>query len=214
MAPVHDTDLENERWSQDEWRYFELWEKVEKRLRKKQRKIILLTMVVALIFSSVPVWIDRSIKWKGLSAIREVASLINHYKKESALQKRSFQLEFLSDPKPHVNVVALTQCQNGRILDFQKMYPLENFNKPSDGGSFRFLASEVAEQLGLPGATTSICLDHLTGVQVTSAEGQKPAKITPLSAIILAPVKDLATSRLDRVSILMMKGKNGDISFN
>ena len=48
MVPIHDTDVAEERWSQAEWENYELWEKVELKLKRKKQLWILATFLVFL----------------------------------------------------------------------------------------------------------------------------------------------------------------------
>ncbi len=207
MAPIHDTDLAKDRWSKQEWRNFELWEKVENRLLKKKRLFIVFTAIIVILISSIPVLMDRNLKWNGLSILRQLGEEISMLKKDAAIQKKSYLLTFFSKPKLSAKIQTLDRCS-----DRNELHTERTFNLVADGQDLKhvFLDPRRADQLDLPGMVNEVCIDYLSGIYFD----QKISGQIQTLAVGLVPVKDLTENRLDRVSILIIRGKNGEISFN
>src|SRR5437868_6887859 len=96
MVPVHDTDIAAERWSKAEWQHYELWEKIEIRLRRRKWLWITATVSVFMGLSSIPIVLDRSPKWLTLRLSRKLAQEINWMKREAGIEQRAFRLRFVS----------------------------------------------------------------------------------------------------------------------
>ena len=83
LAPIHDTDLAKERWEKDDWKNFELWEKLEVRFRRYRMKWVIATVLVFLLISTIPVLKARTLKWNTLEASQVLARELNRLKKEA-----------------------------------------------------------------------------------------------------------------------------------
>jgi len=99
MAPIYDTDVEQERFEKEEWKNFELWEKIEQRLRKKRRLIIFLSIILFFILSSIPIFMDRKPYWKAVSLSLSFTKEILSLKKQAILEHKAMRLRFLNDPQ-------------------------------------------------------------------------------------------------------------------
>ncbi len=198
MVPIHDTDLAEERWKEKEWHQYELWEDVEQRLRKIKRIWIFATLVLFILLSSIPIIIDRSPKWGAYSSIRELSQQINTMKREAAAQHSTFRLKF-------INFETLTY-QIEKVLDCSKKSGVVVFLGSLSNGNHRYLLlnEEQGLKLGIPGLTTGFCYDP----QLGSESGDT------FVGFGVIPVKDLAKTRTDRISILILNGPSAEISFD
>jgi hypothetical protein len=198
MVPIHDTDVAEERWSQAEWERFELWEKVEIRLRRRKWLWILGTAVLFVSLSSIPIVIDRRPKWRTLSVARQLAQEINHMKRDASVAHQAHWLRFAANGNFDFRVERGASCQPGAPATLVRegivATPAEGvvLLDPSRGG-----------ELGIPGLVTELCYDPLAPTSL--ADG--------LHAFGIVPVKDLAETRGDRVSIVLLKGEAAEASF-
>ncbi len=198
MAPIHDTDVAEERWNQATWNQYELWEKVEHRARRKKRLWIAGTIGVFLLLSAVPILRDRWPKWASLGAARRLAREVNLMKREASVAHAAFRIRF-----------------NG-ALEFQ----IEKSASCSEGGAvvrkgslregdrgYALIAPAAGEELGVPGLIESFCYDYLSG-------SEPVLKGRPLVGFGIIPVNDLAEKRTDRVSMLLLGGPSAEPSFD
>lgn len=197
MAPVHDTDLSENRWDREEWRSFELWEKVEQRLRKRKRIWIAATLVGYVLLCSLPVFSEMVPKWNTLSLVRELADALNDVKVTAALQQKTLRLKFAGAGRLDYVVEVLESCQQeaGQVLRSGRL--------EDPDARFHLLDPKMGAELGVPGLVTEYCYDPLEG------SGKED-----LRGFAVIPVKDLTEPRIDRLSLLTINGKNGEISFD
>src|SRR5579885_1751897 len=111
MAPIHETDLAAERWSKAEWSHYELWEKLELKLRRRKLIWISGTIVVFLALSSVPIIIDRAPKWTAMSISRRLAQVINGMKSEASLKHQPYRIRFAPDGSLAYQVERVPSCK-------------------------------------------------------------------------------------------------------
>lgn len=81
MAPIHDTDLAENRWSQSEWNHYELWEKKEARNRRNRRIWMGATALLFFLLGAIPVIRVSRPEWKlkalGWAVAREIGAIRN-----------------------------------------------------------------------------------------------------------------------------------------
>jgi hypothetical protein len=75
---------------------------------------------------------------------------------------------------------------------------------PDADGSLKVLSNEEAKNFSLKLANDQICFDPVYGL-----DGVKTRKV-----LVIAPVKDLSESRLDRASYVILEGESAKISIN
>jgi hypothetical protein len=205
MAPVHNTDLADERWSQAEWEHYELWESVEVRLRRRMWLCIALTAVVFIALSSVPIIIDRAPKWTALSLSRHLSQQVTSLKRETAELKQSLRIRFEPGTLNYV-VERAARCADSSSSSWTRVRQGSLASKTSHADGYALLSPEQGAALNLPGLAHSFCYDPLAGADTAQKSGQ-------LSGFGIVPVKDLAESRSDRVSLLLLRGSSAEMSF-
>src|SRR6185437_11560801 len=97
MVPIHDSDVGEQRWSKSEWENYELWEKVELRLKRQKRLWVFATIVIFLGLSAVPIVIERWPKWSSRSMAVTLAREINRMKRDSSIGRSAFRLRFVDE---------------------------------------------------------------------------------------------------------------------
>jgi len=202
MAPIHDTDIAEKRWSEAEWKHYELWEKVEHRLKKRKWLWIGLTVVLFLVLSAVPILIDKWPKWMTATATRRLAQEINKVKRDANLHHEAFRLRFFEEnlsfvveKGPNCTGTQWTQVRTGHLLDAKR------------ASSFTHLSRSAGMDVGIPGLLDSFCYDYLAGSEPI-LRGES------VVGFALAPVKDMTVRRMDRVSLLLLTGPSAEISFD
>jgi len=218
MVPIHDTDVAQERWAQAEWQHYELWEKLEIKLRKRRNLWIVATAVVFLILSSIPILMDHSPKWASLHAARVLAEQIGWMKREAGTENSAFRLEFSPNHELSYTIRRVPSCaapagtgdlvRQGTLL------------RPSKLGSYRLLSPETGRALGIPGLVESLCYDPLLGsVTTPSADSVEGFGIVPVQDLPTAASPSVngqtvnPLTREDRMAILIFKGPSAEISF-
>jgi hypothetical protein len=200
MVPIHDTDIAEERWSKSEWEHYELWEKVEHRLRRRKWLWISGTALAFLALSSVPTVLDRWPKWRSMSLARGLAQEVDRIKREAATQHASFRIRFADGGGLAYTVEKVARCSSGQG---------EAVRQGTIGGErgegFALLSPEQGARHDVPGLLTSFCYDHLAGNEAGDS----------LRAFGIVAAKDLAAAepRLDRLSVLLLRGASAEISF-
>ncbi len=203
MVPIHDSDVGEQRWSKSEWENYELWEKVELRLKRKKRFWVLATVIVVVVFSAIPTVMDRWPKWQTRSATRHLAQEINTMKREAGIERTSYRLQFIEGAKLEYFVEKVKDCkaEGGELVRSSSLIPV------SPGGGYTLLSPKVGAALGIPGLIHSFCYDYLAGSVII----EYPKSIAGFGII---SVKDLAEKRLDRISLLLLSGPSADVSFD
>lgn len=197
MVPIYESDVAEERWSEAEWKHYELWEKVEVRLRRQRRLWIIGTVIVFLLLSSVPIVLDQRPRWAAFFATRILAQEINGLKRGAALSGQAHRLRFTASPSLEYVVETAARCSSGEWTRIaQRSIP--------GGDRLVLVGAEEARSLGYSEFVTSLCYDPFDGAtQVASAVG-----------FGIAPVNDLTSGRTDRVSLLVLTGQSAEQSFD
>ncbi len=199
MVPIHDTDVAEERWSKAEWERFELWEKVEVRLRRRKLLWILGTVVLFMSLSSIPIVWDRKPKWRTLSVARQLAQEINHLKGEASLAHQAYRIRFVAGGDFDYRVERAASCKPGEASTIVREGIIAT---PAEG--VRLLDAEQGSKLDIPGLVTELCYDPLS---------DSPESEGALRAFGVIPANDLTDHRADRVSIVLLKSEIAEASF-
>lgn len=196
MAPIYDTDLAEERYKSDEWRAFELWEKVEKRFRKRKNLWILATVVLFLILSSVPVYQENAPRWQARTYARKLAIELNRVKFEAISQKKTLELEFRPNSLDF-DVVEKAKCDDVAAMGS----PVRSGSIDTEKKSHQILSKELANEFNLPGIESKFCYSALTGARA-------------LQGMAVISREDAQSHRGDRVSVIILTGESAEISFD
>jgi hypothetical protein len=203
MVPIHDTDVAEERWSKAEWENYELWEKVELRLKRQKRLWIFATLVIFLVLSAVPIVMERWPKWSTRSMTVTLAREINRMKRESSIGRSAFRLRFVDEKKVSYVIEKIPSCSasQGEIVHTGTLLP------PGTRDEFLWVSPSRGDQLGVPGLVDEFCYDYLAG----SGAVLKGQSVVGFGII---PVSDLTEKRIDRLSVLILSGPSAEISFD
>lgn len=207
MAPIYESDVAEERWTKAEWSHYELWERIELRIRRHKRLWIFATLIVFLALSAIPTLIEQSPKWTCLSATRRLAQEITRIKREAAIEHAPYRLHFLpSSDSPENSVIyqveRVDQCDSssGTLIRTGSIVSTTQTN------SFRLISPQTGLNLAIPGLLQDFCYDPLGGSSSFS-HGEVN------SGFAVIPVKDLAARRIDRLSILLLTGPTAEATF-
>lgn len=203
MVPIHDTDVAEERWSKAEWENYELWEKVELRLRRHRRLWILGTLFLFVVLSAVPIVLDRWPKWATRAVIVKLAYEINQMKRDAGTNRSAYRLRFIQQKSLSYKIEKIPDCstEQGEVVK-SGSFEIQQF-----GYSFSWINPSQGQELGIPGLANEFCYDYLAG---------NGAVLKGLSIIGLGiiPDNDLTEKRTDRLSILVLSGPSAEISFD
>jgi hypothetical protein len=204
MVPIHDTDVAVERWKKAEWTHYELWEKVEQRLKRRKRLWIGLTALLFIMLSAVPIVRERLPQWKGLSAARRLSQEVNQLKRDAAIEKAAFRLKFNNASGSTAYTVERTPSCAQAGGDVVRSVELM---KPSDVGTFAVISTEQGHALNLPGLVEQLCYDPVNG-NFAASSGEN------LIGVGIIPARDLAESRLDRIALMLLTGLSAEVAFD
>ncbi len=211
MAPIHRSDVDEERWTQDEWRNYELWEKLEERNRGRRRLWLIGAGVLFLLLSSVPIIMERLPRWRSLAAARRLSVELGAVKREAALEHTPYLIRFLGGQGGlEYQVERVASCEGSLSSDM----PGSPEGVLVRRGELMRSATELAlippsegARFGLDGLLREFCYDPLRGSEAARI-GKK------LTGFAIAPVKDLATGELGRAAIVLIDGPLAEVSFN
>ncbi len=204
MVPIHDTDVAAERWAQEEWENYELWEKVEVRLRRQKRLWVLATSVIFVILSALPIVVDRWPKWSTRVVLRHVIRQMSQMKREAGVQRAALRMRFLDPIRLTYQVEKIPNCQFHGVGE---VVASGNFALLSRSEQYLFVDPKTGESLGIPGLQGEFCYDHLAGFAAAS-EGKE------VVGFAVIPALDLAEKRLDRMSVLLLSGPSAEVSMD
>lgn len=198
MAPIHDTDVAKERWTQAEWRAFELWEKIEVNERRKKRIWVICAVIVFLAISAIPAWIENRPKWVTLAASRRLTATLSHLKARAAVEHQAFRLRFDEAGSLSYVIERVASCA---LKDATHSQVTERGQLLSDALSkdYLLLSRWDAQSVGVPGVEESFCYDPLHGVWSGVEDGAGRG----LKGIGVISVKDLTEGRMDRASFTL-----------
>jgi hypothetical protein len=204
LAPIHDTDLAEERYHQASWENFELWEKIEQRQRKRRRLLILFTFVLFLVLAAVPPLKDRLPKWKSLAAARKLGEIVSKLKKDASIEKMAYRIRVSDSDARHLaySIEKANTCTDTQWTSVSAGTLLSEKDSPQ----FMTLTTAQGVQNDIPGLTQEFCYDAHQGSNSASDEES-------IQAVGFVPVQDLSENRKDRISLLAITGKSGVLSF-
>jgi hypothetical protein len=219
MVPIYDSDLAEDRWSKAEWSHYELWEKVDQRIRKHKRLWIAATVLVFILLSSIPVIIEQRPKWRSLSAARKLGQEINWMKSEAAIHHSAYRIRFEGTGSLRYEVETADHCGNrgnraamangmGSVTGDPAAFKSVRSGSLLASGdeSFVLLSREQGQRLNIPQLLESYCYDPLQG-------GQAEGSADDIAAFAIIPVNDLSVGRMDRLSVLLLSGASAELSF-
>lgn len=203
MVPIHESDVAENRWKEADWRQFELWERIETRLKRKKTWTVLVVILVFITILSVPIFQDRLPKWKALSAMRALAVKANRMKVDAASLGVPLQLRLEDSEKGPLFVIEkVDSCALG--ANAQVRSGGQVFSDEEVGKAYRVLGPENATGLGLERVSRSLCYDPApSGMSDPSTR-----------ALGILTAKDLTESRLDRIAFLNFSGLFAEIDFD
>ncbi|MBC7387115.1 MAG: hypothetical protein H7301_13260 [Cryobacterium sp.] len=205
MVPIHESDVAENRWNESEWRQFELWERIELRLKRKKNWTIFGVVVVFIAILSLPIFQDRMPKWRALKAMRILAVKANQMKVDAASLGVPLRLRIEnSNEGPNFVVEKVMNCTTEGTASAKEWGRGPVFIHPSSAINYVALTEESAKELGLTRVSQSLCYDPsspLVGNEETRALG-------------VLTVNDLAEKRLDRISFLNFSGLFAEIDFD
>ncbi|MBU6153499.1 MAG: hypothetical protein KGP28_04275 [Bdellovibrionales bacterium] len=182
---------------EQEWRNFELYEKI--RVRDRRRRFWVITLAVVLFFGlcSVPVVRERMPKWQSLDAALELSLEIERMKTRSIQEKRPVVLRFTGSGAYRMEFVLNCESKAEPVLDKEGHWPDRD-------GMLKILGREELERHSIALGVEEFCFDPVYGLS-----GVKSRLV-----LVVAPVKDLAEGRLERASYVELEGESAKISIN
>lgn len=203
MAPIYESDVAEKRWAEGEWNNYELWEKVEVRLRRIKRLWIAGAVIVFLLISSIPIVQEQRPKWMALSASRALGEEINFVKREASLQHVAHRIRFASDGSLRFVIEKVQSCSSGVATEVRmgELVPEPQLSR------LTLLNAEAGAKAGVPGVLTAFCYDPISG-------NEQAAHGDVVSGFGIIPTQDLAHNRFDRLSVLLLNGPSAEISFD
>jgi len=203
MVPLHESDLAQDGWSKVEWENYELWEKVEVRLRRKKHLWVFVTLILFFALSSVPIVIDRWPKWTTRTIVRHLAQELNWVKREAGVHHAAYRLKLLSEGKFDFVVERLVNCDAAHGEEVKTGLLTNGRN----ADHYSWITSIRGVELGIPGLVSEFCYDPLDGNSALR-------KGDVLAGFAVTPVRDLTEKRIDRITVLLLSGTNAEISFD
>lgn len=193
-VPVDD---DADRWRDEEWRDFELWEKIDQRNRRRRRMWILSAVLVFVLINAVPVVRDSWNRWKAGRIARAVASEIQGLRRRAVLGRTPMKLrftgnalEFITEKVPYCgDRVEGTEIARASI---------------PKGEGYSLVAPSSGAGMNVPGLVNEYCYDPLLGT-VLSSDG--------LSAFAVAADSDLEAEKLDRFAFVLFSDEEISIGF-
>jgi hypothetical protein len=180
---------------EDEWRTFELYEKI--RLRERRKKLLISSLALILFFSlcAVPVVEERSPKWKSLRAAQRLSVEVEKLKTLAIHEKKPARITFLNEGVMKIEILDDCKNETGTLFE-QKEWKDES-------GALKILSPVEARTFDVKLAIDQICFDPVFGLDEIKRR-----------VLVIAPVKDLTEHRLDRASYVIMDGDSAKISIN
>jgi len=180
---------------EEEWRTFELYEKIRVRERRKKLSISILALILFLVLCAVPVVNERAPKWKSLRAAQQLSVEVEKLKTFAIHEKKAAKLTFLADGSEKVEILSDCKEASGNLVD---EHPWRN-----EGGRLKVLTPDEAKALDVNLVVDQICFDPVYGLEGSQRH-----------VLVIAPVKDLTEHRLDRASYVILDGDSAKISIN
>lgn len=180
---------------EEEWRTFELYEKIRVRERRKKLTISVIALILFFSLCAVPVVEERSPKWKSLRAAQRLSIEIEKLKTLAIHEKKPAKITFLEQGGMKVEVLDDCKKPSGTLVE-QKQWKDEQ-------GALKVLTTHEAKDLDVKLVVDEICFDPVYGLEEMKRR-----------VLVIVPVKDLTEHRLDRASYVIMDGDSAKISIN
>jgi hypothetical protein len=212
MVPIHDTDLAEKRWSDEEWRQFELWEKIEVRFKRRRRRWIGVVAILFLILASVPTVMARWPKWASLHAVRKVAEEVNQMRMDAIIQEASFRLTLDTAPGLGYRVERAERC-NAPAQDWQIVRDGKVLTSSPGrllARHLQVLASHEGESMGIPGLRTTVCVDGGGNADSLPADAAPEFRLTGVAVI---PARDFLAKNIERISVVSLTSRDDEVDF-
>lgn len=204
MVPIHESDVAENRWKDDEWRQFELWERIELRLRRKRTWIVLAVAFGFVAILAAPVIEDRLPKWRALNAMRALAVRANQMKVDAAALGVPLRIRIEDSAEgPQYVIERVDRCVGAEPKSAHVWGGGPIFENRERAADFVVFDPRVATAFGLERVTTMVCYDPL-GTEAAAG----------VQALGILTAKDLTEKRLDRVSFLNFSGLFAEIDFD
>lgn len=201
-----DESLERELRLEQDWKHYELYEKV--RIRERRKKIFWITLALACFsaLASIPVVQTQLPKWKTYAQIRVLAIKVEKLKTQVIQNKQAMRLEF----KEHglVEFQEVSQCTKAaKVLRVTETFSWK-VNQGQDS-ELVLLSPEQAEAYRLDGVYPDFCFDPIRGLGLVK------------QLFVVVPAKDLTdlkmkekNSQLSRASFLLLQGDDALATMN
>lgn len=217
MVPFHESDVAENRWKEDEWRQFELWERIEIRLRRKRTWTIAGVIVLFLGILSIPIIQDRAPKWRALGAMRALAVRVNQMKVDASSLGVPLRLRLeVSDHGPNYVIERVKNCKEPPTsvgsAENQEWSRGPIFSSEAIGRGYTLLSTEEGKRHGLERVVDSFCYEPALLANGDEESPQTPSRVYQAMGILTA--KDLTDGRLDRVAFLNFSGLSAEIDFD
>jgi len=146
--------------------------------------------------------LDRSPAWSSLAASRRLGQLLNRMKLDAGRDHAAYRIRFPVAGSLAYQVEKGSSCSDPapQIVRTGTLVP------GVSAEDFALMTEAQGQELGIPGLVREACYDYLAGMD-TALRGQ------PVAGFGLLPSADLGAKRTDRVSLLLLGGPSGDISF-
>jgi hypothetical protein len=202
MCPIHDTDSPEERWSKAEWEHYELWEKLEARLRIRRRWIVFACVVLFLGLSSIPIVVDSGPQWRALRAMRELGEHLSRIKRQAVTRELALRVSVDPSEPLLLRVERAASCRSAKFEPDEAFRLLTHDKRRAELG---WLDPVRGQEVGIPGLLTRFCYDPLLGSSVTPGPDS-------VAAFVVLPVKEL-TEEPKHHAVLLLRGPSAEISF-
>jgi hypothetical protein len=142
--------------------------------------------------------------WTSLAAARRLGQEIDQMKREAATAHVPFRIRLTSSEASGVTfqVEKLEKCDSPTGTSVRT----GSLVSPADVSKYTFINRQLGESLSIPGLLQEFCYDPITG-SASATRGENVA------GFAIAPVKDLAEHRMDRIAILLLTGPSAELSF-
>lgn len=187
----------------EDWGDYELWEKIEIRMRKRKRWIVAAAVLLFLILSAVPVVMDRQPRWQAYRVARGLTQILSGVKTRAAADAVAYRVTVAPDlslvvEKATAESVRCTQTGAGlwSAVDMSADGQMAQWLAQAQGFGIALLPMDIAQAQGLDRATNQFCYEPIA-VDAAPATGGARA-----DGIGLLPRADLETERFDRLVVL------------
>jgi hypothetical protein len=194
----------DDRWADEEWNSFELYEKQRVRDRRKWALILTSALLVFLSLCAIPVVKERSLKWRSLRIARDLAVEVEKIKTLAIKNKKAARLVFSQNPESMntVTIEVIDHCED--TVDDKNRKVIATKVWTPNPGEFTVLTREDAKNLDLSLVDPTVCFDSVIGL-IHAYQKQ---------VVGIVPTADLLEKRLDRASYVIIEGESAKVTIN